>query len=265
MKVLFVTGNHVRHFYLVNKFTNFFKKFVLVSEKRNITNNHYSLLNKKVYKNHINDFFYKEKKILNLNIKKFEKKNSNKIYYFERDKKTSKQFNFFLLNLIKKENPKLLIAYGCQKINKNILNHLKAFNIHGGLLPSYRGVNTNFWPHFNKESNKVGMTLHSMTSQLDIGEIFFQTTVRIKDYYNINSISCYAVKNFCKYIPKKFYKLSKKKKIKGKKILNSNKIWKKKDFKVNKIKIAYRNLENFKKKYLKDKKRYNFPDLINVI
>ena len=74
MKVLFVTGNHVRHFYLVNKFTNFFKKFILVSEKRNITNNHYSLLNKKVYKNHINDFFYKEKKILNLNIKKFEKK-----------------------------------------------------------------------------------------------------------------------------------------------------------------------------------------------
>ena len=217
MKVLFVTGNHIRHFYLVNKFTNFFKQFILVCEKRNITHNHYNLLKKRSYKNHISDFFYKEKKILNFGLNKFKKKNINKIYYFERDKNTSNQFNLFLINLIKKENPNILIAYGCQKINKNVLNRLKSFNIHGGLLPSYRGVNTNFWPHFNKESNKVGMTLHSMTPKLDLGEIFFQTSVHIKHYYNINAISCYAVKNFCKYIPKKFFKLSKKKKDKRKK------------------------------------------------
>ena len=34
------------------------------------------------------------------------------------------------------------------KFKKNTKN-LKSFNIHGGLLPKYRGVNTNFWPHWN--------------------------------------------------------------------------------------------------------------------
>ena len=264
MKVLFVTGNHVRHFYLVKKFTSLFKDFILISEKRDITTNHRKLLNNKIYKAHIKDFFDKEKKILNLNLKNFIKKNEKKIFNFNRNKKNNNEFNSFLLNLIKKENPKFLIAYGCQKINKKVLNHLKAFNVHGGLLPNYRGVNTNFWPHFNKESHKVGMTLHSMTSQLDVGEIFFQTSVRIKNNYDINTISLYAIKNFCKNIPQKFFKLSKKKIIKGKKIKHLRKIWKKKDFKVEKIKIAYKNLENFKIKYLKFKKRYNFPDLINV-
>ncbi len=217
MKVLFVTGNHVRHFYLVKKFTSLFKDFILISEKRDITTNHRKLLNNKIYKAHIKDFFDKEKKILNLNLKNFIKKNEKKIFNFNRNKKNNNEFNSFLLNLIKKENPKFLIAYGCQKINKKVLNHLKAFNVHGGLLPNYRGVNTNFWPHFNKESHKVGMTLHSMTSQLDVGEIFFQTSVRIKNNYDINTISLYAIKNFCKNIPQKFFKLSKKKNNKRKK------------------------------------------------
>ena len=264
MKVLFVTGNHIRHFYLVKKFSNFFKNFILISEKRNITSNHTKLLKDIIYKTHIEDFFNKEKKILNLNINNFKKKNLRKIHYFDRDKKNNNQFNSFLLRLIKKENPKFLIAYGCQKINKRVLNQLKSFNIHGGLLPNYRGVNTNFWPHYNKESHKVGMTLHSMTSQLDIGEVFFQTSVRIKNYYNINAISCYAVKNFCKDVPIKFFKLSKRKIIKGKKIKHLKKIWKKKDFRINKIKIAYKNLENFKKKYLKIEKKYKSLKLINI-
>ena len=264
MKILFVTGNHLRHFYLVRKFTNFFKNFILISEKRNITPNHSKLLKNVIYKTHIEDFFNKEKKILKFNIDSFKKKNQKKIYYFDRDKNNNIQFNSFLWKTIKKENPKFLIAYGCQKIDNKVLDYLKSFNVHGGLLPNYRGVNTNFWPHYNDESHKIGMTLHSMTPKIDIGEIFFQTGVHIKKKYNINEMSCHAVKNFCKDVPLKFFQLSKRKIIKGKKIKHKKKIWKKKDFKISKIKIAYKNFENFKKKYFKTKKKFKSFQLINI-
>ena len=36
-------------------------------------------------------------------------------------------------------------------INKIRNNKMRFFNIHGGILPKYRGVNTNFWPHKNFE------------------------------------------------------------------------------------------------------------------
>ena len=45
MKVLFVTGNHIRHFYLVNKFTNFLNS-LFWSVKKEILHNHYNLLKK---------------------------------------------------------------------------------------------------------------------------------------------------------------------------------------------------------------------------
>ena len=45
--------------------------------------------------------------------------------------------------------PKILFSYGCQKIDIEIkrIQKFKSFNIHGGLLPKYRGALP--WPHWN--------------------------------------------------------------------------------------------------------------------
>ena len=61
-----------------------------------------------------------------------------------------------------------------------------------------------------------------------------------------------------------FLNCLKRKIIKGKKIKHLKKIWKKKDFKINKIKIAYKNFENFKKKYFKTEKKFKSFNLINI-
>ena len=58
MKVIFITGNHTRHVYLVKKFSKFFKDFRWIVEKREININHDKKEIKKIF-----IFFSKEKKI----------------------------------------------------------------------------------------------------------------------------------------------------------------------------------------------------------
>ena len=103
MKILFVTGNHLRHFYLVRKFTNFFKNFILISEKRNITPNHSKLLKNVIYKTHIKDFFNKEKKILKFNIDSFKKKIKKKFTILIGIKKIIFNLTLFYGKLLKKK------------------------------------------------------------------------------------------------------------------------------------------------------------------
>ena len=76
--------------------------------------------------------------------------------------------------MIEKFNPNVIFSYGCQKYQKKFYKKKHTLlNIHGGILPYYE-VNTNFWPHFNNDSNKVGLTLHEINKNIDGGDIFFQ-------------------------------------------------------------------------------------------
>ena len=70
-------------------------------------------------------------------------------------------------------------------------------------MPKYRGVNTNFWPHWNYESNYIGLTMHDLTDKIDAGDIFYQTSATIENNSTINSLSCKATKNFLVLCQKK--------------------------------------------------------------
>ncbi|RUO80286.1 methionyl-tRNA formyltransferase [Idiomarina tyrosinivorans] len=78
---------------------------------------------------------------------------------------------------IAKHQSKLVISYGCHKLQPNFMAAVSAtfWNTHGGLSPQYRGVATHFWPSYFLEPQMTGMTLHETTSQLDGGGILFQT------------------------------------------------------------------------------------------
>ena len=265
MKTIFITGNHPRHIYLVKKFSKFFKNFKWIVEVREINRNHTILKKKsKIYKKHISDFKKKEK-IFFKNTNKFIKKNSRKISIVNRKKSNNLKFNKIIINEVKLFEPQILFSYGCQKIDiKNLkknTKNLKGFNIHGGLLPKYRGVNTNFWPHWNLESNFIGLTMHDLTDKIDTGDIFYQTSTTIENDSTINSLSCKATKIFCNIVPRKIYmSLKKNFNLKGIKYKTRSKLWKKKDFKPKDIKVAY---ENFKL-FIKNKKYKIKPKLINI-
>ena len=54
-----------------------------------------------------------------------------------------------------------------------------AFNVHGALLPSYRGANPTQWALLNDE-RETGATIHCMTEDFDAGDIVAQSRVPIR-------------------------------------------------------------------------------------
>ncbi|MFO1525285.1 MAG: methionyl-tRNA formyltransferase [Turneriella sp.] len=55
-----------------------------------------------------------------------------------------------------------------------------AFNIHGSLLPQYRGRTPHVWAIINGES-EAGVTAHIMTDKVDAGDIITQTRIPIEE------------------------------------------------------------------------------------
>jgi methionyl-tRNA formyltransferase len=54
-----------------------------------------------------------------------------------------------------------------------------AFNVHGALLPAYRGANPTQWALLNDE-RETGVTIHVMTEEFDAGDIVAQRRVPIR-------------------------------------------------------------------------------------
>ncbi len=220
-------------------------------EKRPLTINHKNFSNDKLYSDHVKNFNYLQKKYFSKFNNKIIKKSI--ISTIDRKKTNNKSFNNKIKKIIINYKPNLIFTYGCQILDIKILNKdTKAFNIHGGLLPYYRGVNTNFWPHYKNESNKIGITLHKIEKKVDSGKVYLTVKPKIKKNSTINSLSCEAIKQFGLIAPKKTYKVFKKGKNLIPKIVKKKyKSWKQKDFEPSVIPIAYKNFDYYKKKYFR--------------
>jgi methionyl-tRNA formyltransferase len=101
-------------------------------------------------------------------------------------------------NFIVQQNANLILSYGCHKLDPEILeiSGPKKWNIHGGLSPWYRGTATHFWPSYMLEPQFTGMTLHETTSQIDGGNIVFQTASQLIPTDGIHENACRAVSDF---------------------------------------------------------------------
>jgi len=86
-----------------------------------------------------------------------------------------------VLKLINKEKIDLVVCSINEIIKKEIFDNSRAIfiNRHFGLLPKYKGVWPLYWALKNKEK-KCGITFHTMTSEIDGGDIIKQKEVEIK-------------------------------------------------------------------------------------
>lgn len=77
---------------------------------------------------------------------------------------------------VKKINPDLIISFSAPQVIKEPLLSLPKYgiiNVHGSLLPDYRGLMPSFWYLFNNE--KIGgATVHYMSKNIDDGSIILQ-------------------------------------------------------------------------------------------
>lgn len=67
-------------------------------------------------------------------------------------------------------------------IDENLINHPKilAFNIHGSMLPKYRGRTPHVWAIINGE-NETGITAHLIDKECDTGDIIYQEIIQISN------------------------------------------------------------------------------------
>ncbi|MGN1012726.1 MAG: methionyl-tRNA formyltransferase [Clostridia bacterium] len=95
-----------------------------------------------------------------------------------------------VLEQLKELNPDVIavVAYG-KILPKEILELPKygCINVHGSLLPKYRGAAPMQWALINGEE-KTGITTMFMDVGMDTGDMLLKEEVEIKDEYNLESI-----------------------------------------------------------------------------
>lgn len=84
---------------------------------------------------------------------------------------------------VRKLNPDLIISFSAPQIIKPTLLSIPRYgilNVHGALLPNYRGCLPSFWYLFNEEK-LGGATVHYMSADIDDGDICVQKSIDISD------------------------------------------------------------------------------------
>ncbi len=99
----------------------------------------------------------------------------------------SKGFLDHLRNVLK---PDVIVSISASQIFREELLKIPpmgCFNLHAGPLPRYAGMMPSFWVLARGEK-KTAVTLHSMTPQLDKGEIFMQRPIPISPDETLHSL-----------------------------------------------------------------------------
>lgn len=96
------------------------------------------------------------------------------------------------LNRLKEWGAELIISVSCPQIFKKDLINLPqkgCLNLHGSILPDYRGVMPSFWVLANNEKES-GATLFFVNEKIDAGDILIQRTFLIGTEDTLDSQIC---------------------------------------------------------------------------
>ncbi|BAC24306.1 b2255 [Wigglesworthia glossinidia endosymbiont of Glossina brevipalpis] len=105
--------------------------------------------------------------------------------------------NLKWIDYLSKLKPDIIFSFYYRKIlSEDILKipKLGSFNLHGSLLPKYRGCSPLNWVLINGEKT-TGVTLHRMTKKIDHGSILSQYSIKIEEKDTSKSLYkklCYA-------------------------------------------------------------------------
>lgn len=193
MKILALVGDHPRHKYITQKIADAEDLCGLVVEKR---------------EEHIPEPPERlESELSQLYEQHFEGRAAAEADFFgdvefpdvprltvSRDELNSQEVRTF----IQDRRPDITITYGVHILSNETLSVIsgRAWNVHGGLSPEYRGVITHFWPSYMLEPQMTGVTLHELTSEVDAGPIVHQTDASLSRGDGIHELACRTVKQF---------------------------------------------------------------------
>ena len=103
----------------------------------------------------------------------------------------------------------LSFAVGYSKIIPTaICNNSLIVNLHGGILPKWRGFSSNAWAVMNGEKT-IGYSLHRVTSTLDDGLLYFVKHIPIGDEETMSDVHQKMIDSIIRDCPEILYKISK--------------------------------------------------------
>lgn len=193
MKIVFLTGSHPRHAYIARQLAETSALAGLVIEEREeFVPSPPEGLPESTRKLFIHHFERREQA---------EKRFFGEGSLPERPGLTTRRVTVDQLNgpavwsLLDTIRPDLVLSYGVHKLSPETLAKApgRAWNIHGGLSPWYRGVITHFWPSYLLEPQMTGMTLHETTEAIDGGNLVHQTAAPMVRGDGLHDVACRAV------------------------------------------------------------------------
>mgnify|MGYP003651767821 CR=1 FL=1 len=138
-----------------------------------------------------------------------------------------------VVDLVREKSPDLILTFGCGILKNNIFFDLPKFgiiNLHSGITPKYRGVDNVYWCMHNKDMNNIGLTVHFVNKEIDMGEIISQIKIS-HDLKTDNEISLFnrVIRRGIEEFVEVLKKIKKGEKVKSAKIINRGRLYQEKD------------------------------------
>lgn len=191
MKIALTTGNQAHHKFIANEIFGQYSeylKLVIIQENYNSKN----VENKpSIKKNIFSKLLSKQLKFVNYGSKSLSFNNNINSFRTQNINDVEKT-----IELLKIYEIELLILIGGKVINKEIIEYLdgNVINIHNGYSPYYKGSNTLFLPILNSDFDKIGITVHYATDQVDSGRVIFQKRLNSFKYFNYDLLFIKSMK-----------------------------------------------------------------------
>ena len=201
MRLVMFTNNSPSGKYLMNQLTTFkhFESVIIELKYKNILEKFFQRIFGYVNYSNFKQFLELRKTKENRQIYKIEKKY---IKLLNKSLKSKSSFKGKLLKVrnindsqviqhLKNVKPDLIIVFGTYVIKEDLLRtfpYTQFVNIHFSILPYYRGSKPEFWQFYNKDYDKVGITLHIVEKNVDTGPILCQAHTKVNSNDNYITI-----------------------------------------------------------------------------
>ena len=94
------------------------------------------------------------------------------------------------LSILKSLEPELIIVFGTSILKPEVLSIAKRYtlNIHGGIVPKYRNVHSDFWAVSKKDFTNIGTSVIHLDTGIDTGDIAMQGLLKVNPADTLFSI-----------------------------------------------------------------------------
>lgn len=238
MKVLLATGNHPRHKYLICllKEAGFVNALIIEKRENFIPSPPENLddLTKAFFTMHFEKRNQAEAEVFDSKISEADIDNRLEILPGEINHQKT-------IDFVAKNQPDILITFGIGILHQKFLSIApkEIWNIHGGLSPWYKGTITHFWPSYHLQPQFTGCTIHYINSKIDGGAIIHQTPAVLEHNDGLHQLSCKSLRIGLETIVPLLKLKSKSNSIKAIDQKTTGKLWLKKDWTPQHLKLIY--------------------------